>query len=38
MKKDWETPTIQKISYRCTEGGTYPFTVEYTMYNWKTGS
>jgi hypothetical protein len=37
MKKEWETPKIQSISFRTTEGGTIgPFSIEYSIY--KTGS
>ena len=37
MKKEWETPKIQSISFRTTEGGLYSFyTFENTWY--KTGS
>jgi hypothetical protein len=36
MKKEWETPSIQKLSFSETEGGTAMYFSEYSIY--KTGS
>lgn len=36
MKKEWETPSIQKLSFSETEGGSTPSEVEISIY--KTGS